>query len=895
MANRYWIGGSGDWNDTAHWSTTSGGAGGSAMPTSSDDVFFDNNSRVGTTTINLLTTRSVARIDSSGLSSGTITINSALGSHSVYSYGAGDHKFNNLVDVGYYYFYQTAGATVNVYKPGSLAVKGFGTATNAVTINLMTDLLGIGYLSITKGTFNTNGYAVTSTGYIYFQSTGVINLGSSIITVTYYEADSSVTINASTSEIVVTGNSSYFRGGGRTYYKVTLSTGGIGTTRTISGSNTIDTFTVLPSITAAFTSGTTQTINTVVLTGTSVNAIRLQSATPGSTWTISKASGTVNGTYLNISDSIATGGATWNATTSTNSGNNTGWNFIGPQPPSADFSYTPASIWQSQSVSFTDTSANTPTSWLWDFGDATTSTSQNPTHQYTTSGTYTVSLTATNGVGGDTETKTSIITVTLRTFSLSFVSTASENGDSNMVSETGSLSVVGFEQSLGRLIVLTNYQALAQKDYEYRVFDHNWNFIGIWRDVTSEFSYDQSINQNATELNVEVSRSPNNLAVSYTALLDNLGGTILDNNSTPILVPTETANAVGVGTDIDYNYNVQVLVFYGGYESLLDEFSDPILDNMGEQILVPYGFPNGKVVYSGYISDYTLNYGENVGVDVVVVPHATEMQHQVFKSGLNTTVTYGSLTDPVQMAQDAMAQYVANGGVIQYSNSSMPLTGEQAPYEFNLQTIREVIDKVVDLLPSGYYQYADPGDNIQYILEKSATPDHIFYYEQHIKVLKLRRSITQLVNQVYFVGGNIAPPDTTEVSLFKYYEDLTSIGTIRPGLERISDSRVTTDLGAQILAQNKINQFKDPRYRTSVEISDGDFDIETIKLGQSVGFKNFGSFVDDLVLQIVTIHRRKHTVILDLDMNIPGEAKRIEEIKKALLSQDVSNIPSTPS
>src|SRR5690606_29576651 len=41
---RYWVGGSGDWNDAAHWSTTSGGPGGACVPTVSNDVFFDANS-----------------------------------------------------------------------------------------------------------------------------------------------------------------------------------------------------------------------------------------------------------------------------------------------------------------------------------------------------------------------------------------------------------------------------------------------------------------------------------------------------------------------------------------------------------------------------------------------------------------------------------------------------------------------------------------------------------------------------------------------------------------------------------------------------------------------------------------------------------------------------------
>jgi len=53
-------------------------------------------------------------------------------------------------------------------------------------------------------------------------------------------------------------------------------------------------------------------------------------------------------------------------------------------------------------IQFKDTSANIPTSWLWDFGDGTTSTEQNPTHVYTKTGTYTVKLTVTNPSGNNT-------------------------------------------------------------------------------------------------------------------------------------------------------------------------------------------------------------------------------------------------------------------------------------------------------------------------------------------------------------------------------------------------------------------------------------------------------------------------------------------------------------
>lgn len=47
-----------------------------------------------------------------------------------------------------------------------------------------------------------------------------------------------------------------------------------------------------------------------------------------------------------------------------------------------------------RSVAFTDNSTGLVTTWLWDFGDGTSSTLQNPTHIYSTSGPFTVKLTS---------------------------------------------------------------------------------------------------------------------------------------------------------------------------------------------------------------------------------------------------------------------------------------------------------------------------------------------------------------------------------------------------------------------------------------------------------------------------------------------------------------------
>ncbi len=82
-------------------------------------------------------------------------------------------------------------------------------------------------------------------------------------------------------------------------------------------------------------------------------------------------------------------------------------------PPVCDFSGTPTTITAGESVQFTDLSTEYPITWAWTFNgaDLTSSNQMNPVITYSTPGTYDVSLTVTNSIGSDSETKTAYITV----------------------------------------------------------------------------------------------------------------------------------------------------------------------------------------------------------------------------------------------------------------------------------------------------------------------------------------------------------------------------------------------------------------------------------------------------------------------------------------------------
>ncbi|WP_299223504.1 PKD domain-containing protein [uncultured Aquimarina sp.] len=94
-------------------------------------------------------------------------------------------------------------------------------------------------------------------------------------------------------------------------------------------------------------------------------------------------------------------------------------------------------------VTFRSTSINAADTYLWDFGDGTSSALQNPEHTYTNSGQYTVSLTATNDIGSDTHTKDNVISIPSQPDSDNQTACP---GESIAITASGSIDYVWYDQ-----------------------------------------------------------------------------------------------------------------------------------------------------------------------------------------------------------------------------------------------------------------------------------------------------------------------------------------------------------------------------------------------------------------------------------------------------------------
>lgn len=194
-------------------------------------------------------------------------------------------------------------------------------------------------ITLNAGTFDANNFNVTAFRFISNGSfTRTLNMGSGTWTINgsgsaWNIGSTGMTLNASTSTIdfISAGSTSFF-GGDKTYSTVYANGA---STFLIQGDNTFDVLKANPARvqTIRFFSGSTQTLASS--TGWQLNGAigfvhTINAVTAGVQFNLSCASGTINGDYLSIKDSNATGGATWNAgATSSNAGNNTGWIFGG--------------------------------------------------------------------------------------------------------------------------------------------------------------------------------------------------------------------------------------------------------------------------------------------------------------------------------------------------------------------------------------------------------------------------------------------------------------------------------------------------------------------------------------------------------------------------------------
>ena len=330
----YWIGGTGNWNDTAHWSLSSGGTpAGGCIPTKVDTVIFDGQSF---NSIGQLVTINTEVFCSEMIWSGVTDTPEFTGSSRLNIYGSLTLDSNMTFSYGGSIYFRSDNPGNSIDMNGHpfnnhILFAGNGSYQLNSHIDIPSNAL---YLE--NGSLITNGNNINCSSFSSSTSNiRVLDLGSSVITCSFQWSivdGANFTINPGASVINVA--SDPFLGGGLTYHDVNLNFAGI---LDIKGSNTFNSLDISSATIINFEGGTTQTINNNISlpNGTCQNLVEIQSDFPANPVTLNITSGTFNFEYLFISDVKKTGAGALIANNSTGVGDKSGW--VINSPASQDF------------------------------------------------------------------------------------------------------------------------------------------------------------------------------------------------------------------------------------------------------------------------------------------------------------------------------------------------------------------------------------------------------------------------------------------------------------------------------------------------------------------------------------------------------------------------------
>ena len=230
-------------------------------------------------------------------------------------------------------------------------------------------------------------------------------------------------------------------------------------------------------------------------------------------------------------------------------------------------------------VHFTDLSIYDPTSWNWEFGDGSVSDEQNPTHIYTSVGTFTVSLTVTNEMGSDTETKVDYILVipsevlpTLTTLPVTNITQTSATSGGNITSDGG-------YYVFQRGVVWSTTQ--NPTTYNYEGITNNGDDIGEFVSELTSLTPNTKYYLRAYATNSEGTAYGNqqsfSTAFSVTFTVYSESGYPIQGASVALNGDTQTTGTNGITvfylTNGDYEYTVSATGYLttGGYIKVLDE------------------------------------------------------------------------------------------------------------------------------------------------------------------------------------------------------------------------------------------------------------------------------------------------------------------------------------
>jgi hypothetical protein len=350
----------------------------------------------------------------------------------------------------------------------------------------------------------------------------------------------------------------------------------------------------------------------------------------------------------------------------------------------------------------------------------------------------------------------------------------------------------------------------------------------------------------------------------------------------PLAAVTLNVNTGGGPADVQFNFSNRLIVTPGS------QLFFAVVPQTGSSISIYY---QNTDLYTGGTM-YNANYAGGSGGGSWAANTTADLYFKTY-SGTGTTAATFTNQDPTTgMVKASIDDYRGRGGQVNYGIGTIQATNLSLTYTVTTNTLYELLKAALSLAPNGFYYYVDVATSTLYFKQSNTVADIILVKGKHINKVTVVATIENMKNLVYFTGGI---PSGQTTNLYKAYQSGSSIANYGPRLERKSDNRVTLSSTADAIGNSEIAELKDEQYQTLVSVPALTMDISLFKPGMVVGFRGFGTFVDNELSQIVRIDYTPGKVDLTLGIIPKRLTPEFERITRGLIAQQTIANPSTPS
>lgn len=311
----------------------------------------------------------------------------------------------------------------------------------------------------------------------------------------------------------------------------------------------------------------------------------------------------------------------------------------------------------------------------------------------------------------------------------------------------------------------------------------------------------------------------------------------------------------------------------------------------------------GILIYTGFVEQQNIKIdGGEEYVEIICLGIVSKITQDILKSTSQTTL-YTKTTDGLTITSASISAaeiadvIMATLDFFNTNNPSFPIsyeedgidtvevTGNFINYKFEAVYYLQAIEKCREVAPQYWYWYIG-ADNIFRFRQLSGTADHTFSLGKDIKKITASKSAGSVNNVLLLFDGG---------SIYKEYDDETSIATYGRRVKQMTDSKINDEATMDNIGQAFINENKDAKIRIEIEIIDNNesnlgYNIESINPGDTckiVGVTpDENIFNENMVIQEVQWRLDRAILIVEteklfgFDRLILDIEKRVNELDK---------------